>query len=267
MTPRQLLGLMDVHHLEVLRMEQHIIRRGHSMDSDTISHASSMFQTSQIKELLNSPESGVVLVNGCTDRTQNTKITPITYVCATLTHALRRSPGRNVVLPFFCGQHSTSTDDLIGPQGLMRSFVTFLVLDLVQKEYISDSVPIRFPMMQQDFEELSFKDVCHLFYQLVELIPRGITIYCVVDGISHYERPTWKADFDLMMECFSSIISNDTLSVTFKLLLTSPTNSRWISNLLPHQRVSLRNTRRRGAADPEIYLQAVLPNPAIIQPW
>jgi hypothetical protein len=256
---------MDVHHLEVLRMEQHIIRRGQSMDSDTISHASSMFQTVEIKDLLNSAGSGAVLVNGCIDRTQNTKITPLTYVCATLTYALRRSPGQNVVLSFFCGQHSISADNLVGPQGLMRSLVTFLVLDLVQKGHISDSVPIPFQTLERDFEAISFKDICHLFYHLIERIPHGITIYCVVDGISQYERLDWKEDYHMMMDCFGSIISNETIGATFKLLLTSPTNSRWIPNFLPHQRVSLRNTRRRGVADPEVYLQATLQGLAAVQ--
>jgi hypothetical protein len=261
-TPRQLLRLMKVHHLTALDDEHRIIRRGgHSMDSDAISHAASMFQTSQVQQLLHSPNSGVVLVNGCTDRSQHTKISPITYVCATLTHALRRSPDRNVVLVFFCGQHSTSNDDLMGPQGLMRSLVAHLVLTLVQDAYISDSAPIQFPSLQGDIEELSFKCICQLFYSLVELVPKGITLHCVVDGISYYEKPVWKENYDLMMECFGSIITNEAMGAIFKLLLTSPTTSHWLLSLLmPHQRVSLRNLRRRGTADPETYLQAAFEN-------
>jgi len=255
-TPRQLLGLMNVHHLGALDDEQHIIRRGRSLNSDAISHAATMFQTTQVQQLLHSPESGVVLVNGCTDRSQNTKISPITHVCATLTHALRRSARANVVLAFFCGQHSTSNDDLMGPQGLMRSLVAFLVLSLVQNECISDSAPIWFSAFQGDFEKLSFKDICQLFYHLVELVPKEITVYCVVDGISYYERQVWKGDYDLMMECFGSIIANKAIAAVFKLLLTSPTVSHWLPDLMPHQRVSLRNSRTRGAASPETYLQS-----------
>jgi len=264
-TPRQLLRLMNVHHLGALDDEHHIIRRGHSMNSDAISHAASMFQTSQVQQLLHSPKSGVVLVNGCTDRSQHTKISPITYVCATLTQALRRSPDRNVVLVFFCGKHSTSNDDLMGPQGLMRSLVAHLVLTLVQNAYISDSAPIQFSFLQRDFEELSFKDICQLFYRLVELVPKGITLHCVVDGISYYEKPVWRGDYDLMMECFDSIITNEAMGVIFKLLLTSPTTSRWLPSLMPHQRVSLRNLRRKGTTDPEIYLQAAFENTAMQQ--
>ena len=237
------------------------------MNSDAISHAASMFQTSQVQQLLHSPNSGVVLVNGCTDRSQHTKISPITYVCATLTHALRRSLERNVVLAFFCGQHSTSKDNLMGPQGLMRSLVAHLALTLVQDAYISDSAPIQFPSLQEDFEELSFKDICQLFYRLVELVPKEITLYCVVDGISYYEKPVYSGDYDLMMECFGSIITNEAMGVIFKLLLTSPTTSRLSPSLMPHQRVSLRNVRRRGTTNPEIYLQAAFENTFSQQDW
>jgi len=262
LTPRHLLQLMKVHHLGALDDEHHIIRRGgHSINRDDISQAANMFQTNQVQQLLHLPNSDVVLVNGCTDRSQHTKVSPITYVCATLTHALRRSPNRNVVLAFFCGQHSTSNDDLAGPQGLMRSLVAHLVLTLVQDTYISDSAPIQFPPLQGDIEQLSFKSICQLFYSLVELVPKGVTLHCVIDGISYYERPVWREDYDLMMECFGNIITNEAMGVIFKLLLTSPTTSHWLLPLLmPHQRVSLRNLRRRGTANPETYLQAVFEN-------
>jgi len=259
-TPRQLLGLMNVHHLGALDDEQHIIRRGHSLDNEATSHAATMFQTTQVQKLLQSPESGVVLVNGCTDRSQNTKISPITYVCATLTHALRRSAATNAVLAFFCGQHSSSQDDLIGPQGLMRSLVADLVLSLAQNERISEAAPIWFPAPQEHFEELSFKDICQLFCHLVQLVPKEITVYCVVDGISYYERQVWKEDYDLMMECFGAIITNNAIAAAFKLLLTSPTVSRWLPDLMPYQRVSLRNMRTRGVVSPETLFQSAFGN-------
>jgi len=145
----------------------------------------------------------------------------------------------------------------MGPQGLMRSLVAFLVLSLVQNECISDSAPIRLAF-QGDFEALSFKDVCQLFYHLVELVPNGLKVFCIVDGISYYERQVWKGDYDLMMQCFGSIIANK--APVFKLLLTSPTVSRWLPDLRPDQRVSLRNLRNRGAANPETYLQPAFGN-------
>jgi hypothetical protein len=252
---------MNVHHLSALDDEQHIIRRGHSLNSDAVSHATTMLQTTQVQSLLQSPESGVVLVNGCTDRSQNTKITPITLVCATLTCALRRSATANVVLAFFCGLHLSSQDNLIGPQGLIRSLVADMVLSLAQNECISATAPIWFPASQEHFEELSFKDICQLFCRLVELVPKEITVYCIVDGISYYERAAWREEYDLLMECFGSIITNNTVAAAFKLLLTSPTVSRWLSDLKESQQVSLRNKRTRRAVSRELLFQSVFGGP------
>jgi hypothetical protein len=246
-TPRQLLELMDVHHLRALDDEQHIIRRGHSLNAESISHAATMFQAPQVHQLLHGPGSGVVLVNLCSDRSQNGKISPITNVCATLTQAIRALSDANVVLTFFCGQHSTSSSDLLGPQGLMRSLVAFLILSLVQHECISDSTPVYFKAFQGDFERLSFKDTCDLFAHLIGLVPREITVYCIVDGISYYERENWREDYDMMMHCFGTVIENRDIATTFKLLMTSPTMSRWLTALMPDsQRVSLRNLRTTG---------------------
>jgi hypothetical protein len=131
----------------------------------------------------------------------------------------------------------------------MRSLIAFLVLNLVQNAHIAESTPIWFSALQGTFEELSFIDICHLFYRLVELVPRGITLYCVVDGISYYEKPVWREDYDLMMECFGGLVTNKAMGAIFKLLLTSPTTSRWLPTLMPHQRVSLRNFKRKGMTD------------------
>jgi hypothetical protein len=135
-----------------------------------------------------------------------------------------------------------------------------LVLSLAQNERISEAAPIWFPASQEHFEELSFKDICQLFCHLVELVPKEITVYCVVDGISYYERQVWREDYDLIMECFSSIIANNAITAAFKLLLTSPTVSRWLPDLMPSQRVSLRNMRTRGVVSPETLFQSAFGN-------
>jgi hypothetical protein len=143
----------------------------------------------------------------------------------------------------------------------MRSLVADLVLSLAQNECISEAAPIWFPASQEHFEELSFKGICQLFCHLVELVPKEITVYCVVDGISYYERQVWKEDYDLVMECFGSIIANNAIAAAFKLLLTSPTVSRWLPDLMPSQRVSLRNMRMRGVVSPETLFQSAFGNP------
>jgi hypothetical protein len=241
-TPTDLLNSMNVHHLRSIEDEKHIIAQAQSLGIEAIAWATAGFESGQVLQLLHSPQSGVVLVNGFMDRAQISKITAITHVCANLAHVLNGSAD-NVALRFYCGQHSTSQDDLEGPQGLMRSLVTFLVLELLQKRCISISAPIWLSGFQGDLDELSFTDTCQIFYRLVELVPKGVTVYCIIDGISYYERDNFEADYNLMMECFGGIIANS--SAVFKLILTSATKSRFASKLQSSQIVSLRNSRMR----------------------
>ncbi|KAH8884333.1 hypothetical protein GQ53DRAFT_399321 [Thozetella sp. PMI_491] len=244
-TPSQLLSLMNVHHLLAVDDESHVIRRSNSFDKVAKGHAATIFQTPQIQQLLHAPESYVVLVDGHLDRAQISRISSLSYVCATLIHALR-SRDNGLTLSFFCGQHVGSNDDLQGPPGLMRSLVSSLILSLVQKGFITDLAPLRFSNPPPDFQHLSLSDVCRLFHCLLRLVPPDMPVYCFVDGVSYYEREIWRDEYDLMMDCFSNIIADKTPGIIFKLLLTSPTMSRWLPNLEPHQRVSLRNSRARG---------------------
>ncbi len=248
-TPSRLLALLNVNHLAAINDETHVMRRGKSLDSGAIGQAAVMIKTPQVEQLLHAPQSGIVLVEGCGDRSQaTTRISPISYVCATLAQALRASDttgpnagSTNVVLVFFCGQHVVNNDDLQGPQGLIRSLLAQLILILVQNEWMSETAPIKIP--QEVTGSLSLEDDCWLFYQLLGLIPRQTSVFCLVDGISYYERECWRRDYDLAIDVFAKIISDEKLGICVKLLMTSPTTSNWLSNLAPHQRVTLRSVR------------------------
>ena len=130
----------------------------------------------------------------------------------------------------------------------MRALVASLILNLSQNGWISDSVPLKLPFTPGDIEELCLRDTCDVFYSLIRLVPSKVSVYCIVDGISYYERDLWREDFSLMMTCFGSIIDDETLESYFKLLLTSPTRSVTLCDLLLHQRVSLRGARARARA-------------------
>lgn len=234
---------MNVHHLLAINDETHIVRRGHSIDAAATAKAATMVQTSQVKQLLRASQSGIVLVDGCADRSQMSKVSPLSHICANLSARLKSGPP-SVTLTFFCGQHLSSDDDLQGPQGLMRALVASLILSL-------DSMPLQLPNIHGEVKNLSLKDICELFHRLLRLVPGKMSVYCLVDGVSYYERDVWRDDFSLMMICFGSIIDDETIDAFFKLLLTSPTRSRWLADLMPHQRVSLRGPRGGATAATE----------------
>ena len=94
---------------------------------------------------------------------------------------------------------------------------------------------------------LSLADLCRLFHRLLGLIPRETFIFCIVDGISYYQRDCWREDYELVLGLFGQIVTDPRLGGLFKVLLTSPTISMPLSNdLINHQRVSLRSHRGSG---------------------
>jgi len=101
--------------------------------------------------------------------------------------------------------------------------------------------------LQEDVNMLpTLPDSCGLFHRLLGLIPRDTFVFCIVDGISYYERDVWRQDYELVRGLFGEIVMDTRLGGSFKVLLTSPTISMPLSNdrvLIPHKKVSLRSGR------------------------
>jgi hypothetical protein len=269
-TPEDLLKVINVNHLRVTNDAVIVVRRGPMLAPADIERAAHMIMAPQVKELLGNPGPSVVAIDGHFDHTQIGKISPLSYVCAMLTQALRQqsqqyaasfgsgspmSPQpekglpRSVVLEYFCALHTVDDDDLRGPQGLMRCLTTQLILSLVANEWIGHADAVHLPHLRDGEEELlgqqNLDAVCRLFIALLRQVPRDVPIYCVVDGWSAYEREElWQADYDVVLNAFreAADASNPDGGANFKLLLTSPTACRWLGDfLIPGQKVSLRN--------------------------
>jgi hypothetical protein len=270
-TPDDLLNTIDVNHLQISIDASNVVRRGHNLASADNGRAAQMIVEPQVKELLTSPGPGVVAIDGHFDRTQMGKISPLSYICAMLAQALRQqsqqppmsfgsgSPiltqpekgvPRNIVLEYFCALHTGDSDDLRGPQGLMRCLTTQLMLSMVANEWIGPADAVNLPHLRDGEEELlaqrNLDAICRLFAALIHLVPPGVSIYCLVDGWSAYEREQlWRADYEAVLQGFrdAAAASNpDEDGPNFKLVLTSPTACRWLEDfLMPGQKVSLRN--------------------------
>jgi hypothetical protein len=267
-TPSELLALLDVHHLDALQEESYIIRHGYSsLDSTAISRAASMLPTTQVQQLLHSGEPGLVLVDGCVERAQmTTQLSPLSYVCAMLAHALRQRSEDSLVLVFFCGQHADANDDLHGLLGLMRSLLSQLVRLLVYKKWMSDVAPVRMDRfmstsdldpMEQDDENPCLADLCGLFHRLLGVAPEGTAVYCLVDGISHFDREALREDYDIVVGSLGNIVSDQRLGACFKVLMTSPTVVGRFPSEKPHERLSLRGVRTGGAAFDRAFRAAI----------
>jgi hypothetical protein len=234
-----------------------------------------MVKDPKVKELLRSAGSGVLAVDGHFDRSQMGKISPLSYTCAMLSQILRQQSQQlpvsprssvsmsspvekgercNIVLEYYCALHTADTDDLRGPQGLMRSLTTQLIICMLENEWVGPADAVHLPHLRDGEEELlaqrDLDAVCRLFAALIHLVPQGVFIYCLIDGWSSYEREELlRADYDLVLNAFSeaAYASNPDFPPNFKLLLVSMTASRWLGNfLMADQKVSLRNREASG---------------------
>ncbi|KAK0639603.1 hypothetical protein B0T16DRAFT_450265 [Cercophora newfieldiana] len=216
--PSDLFDFLNVHHLQTLHEQNHIIRKGSSsLDPLSISRAASLIQTSQFQSLLHSPQSGLLLVDGHTDRAQQTgRVSPLSYVCATLVHALQQQG--NVA-------GMDDEDGLGGPQGLVRSLVSQLVLLLVGNRWMGEDQEVPVSMAPAAEPRVSLAELCEVFCWLLGLVPRGTSVFCLVDGISFYERDYWREDYEIVTGMFGRIVQDSGIGGFLKVLMTSPTAS------------------------------------------
>ncbi|KAK4210103.1 hypothetical protein QBC37DRAFT_429270 [Rhypophila decipiens] len=271
LTAMELLNLLEVQLLGPIEEETQYLYRGRSIDNALLSRAAYMLQTPQVRHLLSAPSAGVVLVDSCNsiaDRSLlGSSLTPVSFICATLTQALRRQSAPSpVVLVFFCGSHVTYKDALRGPLGLVRSLLAQLVLELLKNRWVSEEDPMTGVSLPDEPDEdgsgggVYLADLCGLFHSLLRLIPQGTSVYCIVDGISCYhdraeddqEEEEWSEDYAVVMETFAGITADESSEACwFKLLLTSlssmgPESERGLDRWMkPHQyqRVSMRSGR------------------------
>ncbi|KAK0721911.1 hypothetical protein B0T26DRAFT_673675 [Lasiosphaeria miniovina] len=255
LTALELLNLLDIQLLGPIEEETQILRRGSSIDDAPLSRAS--FRT-----LLFSQQPGVVLVDACSDRAQGgSSVTPVSVICATLTQALRRggygpalslalptSASTSVILVFFCGLHIATEDPLRGPLGLVRSLLAQLALELLKNRWVTEEGPMGVLPDESMEEGLYLADLCGLFHNLLQLVPAGTSVYCIVDGISSYEREFWSEDYGVVMGAFARIVRDEGLEAWFKLLMTGLASSPGLDRWMPHQRVSVGSGRVGGGS-------------------
>jgi len=244
LTLEELLGTLDVPHLQSTNDLGQILRQSKVFDSAAKMHAAALLQTEQCRRWLSVYASELLHVDGHLDASRFGKTSPISHMCAVLVEVLQ-GPGKNITLHFFCGQHVASNDDLRGPAGLIRSLLTQLTLAVLQRWPQAKADWISLGGVSGHSQTIRVGDLCHAFLQLLEKIPDHLTVYCVIDGISWFERDEWAEEYFGVVGMLRTGASDETRGPSFKLLMTSPTRSgrEMRESLRPHQHVALSGGR------------------------
>lgn len=246
-----------------------ILKQSPMFDSAAKPHAAVILGSEQFQRWITVCGSELIHVDGHLDSSRFGKTSPISYFCAMLVQVFR-DVAMDVTLHFFCGQHVAAVDDLKGPRGLISSLIKQLVLAIHQNQP-NDPLNANLTSFGGCHKSIPTKDICQVFQHLLKQIPAHVTVFCFIDDITRLERDSWFEDYTSLMEMLNGAMYNQGIGAKLKVLMTSPTKSRWLKDkLTPAQHVELRGSGRFIGAGTEqsmwrgVRRELRLPDPGLV---
>lgn len=223
-------------------------RKHHEFNTKALAQANYFITTPRFIAWLTDPDSDILLADGhCKDQDVG-RVSPMSILCAGLVEAFSGAYHDTppppfpfqppVVLYFFAGLHTANEGGLLGPRGLIRSLIDQLLLHwpdqvvpdtrLIGRQLGASEVACNFDMPR----------LCYVFEQLLRQLGPNSPVYCILDGISHFETSIdgWLDDLREIVECFLSCLKTNQRNIgmaPIKFLLVSADKSTNIWNILP----------------------------------
>ena len=182
-------------------------------------------------------ESQALFINGNGDGGLHTS--PISFVCSKLIDSIRPDSVKSVPsdsimdsIFFFCGEHLSRTDPDARPTGMMRSLIAQLLL-------IYPDFDLRVVRRLRKIDSDSADDLSKIFMLLMDQIPPQSVLFCIVDGLTYYEdtkSQTSEAEM-ILGSLLDAVDRSIEAGWVFKLLLTSPNQSRILYRDIPQENV------------------------------
>lgn len=186
--------------------------------------------TKQFRDWMVMNKSSELLVHGEFRRSRSASepVSALSVFCATLSQTFRKAGQQQIALIFFCGSHVERDDQHRGPGAMICSFIAQLTkLWSFETTKLQDSGTHAFG--QQDVETMieggSLPKLCELFGHLVQLLPEQATLFCIVDGISHYETDEFEDGLLVVVGFLLGLARNHNMAATIKILASSPTST------------------------------------------
>ena len=203
------------------------VRRGQAISPASQSRAQWLMRTSMFQTWLTSGRAQSLLVEGNVTAEALDRISSMSVCCAMLVNSLAEVEPAFTV-HFYCGLHTASNDSTSGPGGLIRSLITQLLS-------FSISFDLTFIKSRKHRDQLSRHELdhlCVLFQSLVKQLPIDTVLFCVIDGVSLYEKYEWQQDTCFVIRKLREMVEDDDLGAVFKLLVTSPCTTRYVKGQL-----------------------------------
>lgn len=232
MSPHELISCLGVP--DTLSEDfQHLAeRRKVAVPGPEQARAEQLIRTGQVREWLTSPTSSQLLVHGNYDR--RAYISGLSLFCMSLAHTLAERAPRFIPLVFFCGLHTEPLSDAhTGGRALIQSFIRQL---LSRYDFDGGGIPIA-PEALDDVQSGSVSALCSLFERLVRMLPNGVALFCLVDGVVYYERDEFLDDLGRVLMTILQLSGQEGVQAPVKVLLTSPTRTAVVRQPFPDEMI------------------------------
>jgi hypothetical protein len=250
----RLIQLLNVPLSQGMQDLESVLKKRHMFDFTSQAQVQHLWKTPQFTSWYLSESSAVLLVDANFDSNLAGRISPMSLLCAMMAVQLP-NPEQKLWLQFFCGQYTRSADPLRGPQGMLRSILTQLLLDLYQRNMMSLSFPDASAVWTQAGPP-PIDNLCRMLADLLRSFPTGMTVFCALDGISYFEVQEMAADLCLAVECLRDLALDRSLGARFKLLLTCGSRSKCVYRLVDpaSQHVTLRRGQGTQGLNPRTFV-------------
>lgn len=164
-----------------------------------------------------------LLVNGRGDLSTADGISPFSVVVAEMARELdtRLTAGTPIfVLKYFCSEHNQARvrNRWSSPTGMLTDLIGQLVCQMLDKG-INIDLSFLSHSKWRKLDGLDVRTICSVFKRIVEQIPQGGVVLCVIDEISIYESQSLVNETDIVMSKLLRLVGRDGGPV-FKLLVT-----------------------------------------------
>ncbi|KAL9115249.1 MAG: hypothetical protein Q9227_001043 [Pyrenula ochraceoflavens] len=257
LTPYDLLDILGVNAEIQLLDTQRILRASQLPELSISQSAQGIFEKEEFKNWQIIDDSMAIYVEGSPPWASFGRITSLSLISsAVIEHFQGKDPA--VPINFFCGLHTSSKDSLRGPQGMMRSLISqVLRLYTVDLDFISTR------HYREQLQSFHVHTLCDCFANIVKRLSMDTVLFCVIDGISHYDTREWTEDYRAVVNCLIDLTGDEQLEPIFKLLISSSSRSRYIRSILPSEYcLSLPDAEddcRSGPTEREISMRARRP--------
>ena len=218
--PEKLLELLAVDTTRIENEAAIMLRRGRGSDQAVHDRGHLLMHNQRFQAWLASGQSKRLLVDGNAGSASE-RVSAMTVVCALLAHSLPNETSSTIT--YFCGLHTDLADTLGGPCGILRAILAHVIhtydinLDFVDSEEYDE------------LQRFDLRRLCILLEVLMKKLPAGVVLFCMIDGISLYEKDEWLEGTCYALRMIGDLTRDPEVSAIFKLLVTSPLASRYVA--------------------------------------